>query len=92
MTMRYMCLIQVVTNPFGEPVPTQSPVCALVLPFSPVAFSPPPPPPPADVIIDVPLVDENLQAAISAQSSVPIAGFQFDVVDNGFNPVTIDSE
>ena len=77
-------LIQVTSNPAAMAVSSQSPTCTITLS--------PPSPPVADVIVDVPLVDANLQSAISVQTSVPIAGFQFDVVDNNLNPVSIASE
>ena len=82
-------LIQVTSDPAAAAVPSQSPTCAGTI-------NPPLPPSPpiilADVIVDVPLVDANLQSAISVQTNVPIAGFQFDVVDNNLNPVSIASE
>ena len=96
---REICIIgggltQVTSNPAAEAVSSQSPVCNVqVGPSPPLPPSPPPPPVVvADVIVDVPLVDDNLQSAISVQTNVPIAGFQFDVVDNNLNPVSIASE
>ena len=92
--MWYTCLwlIQVATDPLGEAVSTQSPTCSLILPSPPAVFPPPSPPPPGDVVISVSLVDDNLQSVISLTTNVPIAGFQFDVVDSKLNPVIAASE
>ena len=87
-------LIQVTSNPAAEAVPSQSPVCDVQVDPSP-PLPPSPSPPPivvADVIIDVSLVDDNLQSTISIQTNVLISGFEFDVVDNNLNPVSIASE
>ena len=87
-------LIQVTSNPAAEAVSSQSPVCDVQVDPSP-PLPPSPSPPPivvADVIVDVSLVDDNLQSTISIQTNVLISGFQFDVVDNNLNPVSIASE
>ena len=84
-------LRQVTSDPSALAVSSQSPVCAVVVDSPPPALSPPPVAV-ADVTIDVPLVDDNLQSAISIQTNVPISGFQFDVVDNNLNAASIDSE
>ena len=85
---------QVTSDPLASAVSSQSPSCTLVLPSPPPVVSPPSPPPvvEADVIINVPLVDDNLQSAISLQTNIPISGFQFDVVDSQSNPANIESE
>ena len=84
-------VMQASTQPSGEVASSQSPECTLVP--SPLPPTPPPSPPSlppgftSEITFDVPLVNSDLQSAISVVSLIPIASFQFDIVDTGGSTV-----